>query len=128
MPMLLREAEGHRERGAIRHSSDPARSETLYTSGDPSSTIRCRTAGEYFVAVLMAPSSQRLEPPENPRRLTPPSVILVPLADVSSFCCFLRRPTEAHLGGFRLAHGHLKRVFDFGSRLRPDVSSIKPVH
>lgn len=37
MPMLLSEAEGNTEHGAIRQScSDPARSETLCTSGSPS--------------------------------------------------------------------------------------------
>jgi len=37
MPMLLSEAEGNTEHGVIRQScSDPARSETLCTSGSPS--------------------------------------------------------------------------------------------
>ncbi|PYD84532.1 group II intron reverse transcriptase/maturase, partial [Pseudomonas syringae pv. pisi] len=36
MPMLLTEAEGNTEHGVIRQScSDPARSETLCTSGSP---------------------------------------------------------------------------------------------
>ena len=41
MPMLLSEAEGNTEHGVIRQScSDPARSETLCTSGSPSVCVR----------------------------------------------------------------------------------------
>jgi hypothetical protein len=31
-------------------------------------TARSRTSGEYLVDLFIAPSSQRLEPPENPGR------------------------------------------------------------
>jgi hypothetical protein len=33
-------------------------------------TARSRTSGEYLVDLFIAPSSQRLEPPENPGRFT----------------------------------------------------------
>jgi hypothetical protein len=37
-------------------------------------TARSRTSGEYLVDLFIAPSSQRLEPPENPGRFTVQSV------------------------------------------------------
>jgi hypothetical protein len=43
-------------------------------------TARARTSGEYLVCLLIAPSSQELEPPANPRRFSS-----LPLGSVSRF-------------------------------------------